>query len=272
MRWAVGLSGRLGFKLPYPTAMDRLKAHSSNTGGVQNVAEHLKSPEAFLEYLRALDWKERAYPSGNQIAAQVDEIHAAGLADVACDFLDSVQNKETGLWHPTAGYQAVNGAFKISFLYLSANRKMPNADRILAAAVDAMTTDKEVAGTACYVYNTWYTVNNILRLRGEEGKTPEVLLRGAPEAIRQTTEKLKAFMVGDGSCSMCPGHTVAESQRARVAVSNNIKEGDVNATVIAAPSTTNSMYSALGLTDVEVPMLGDEEREIFIKSLGTACK
>ena len=265
LNWAVNLSSSFGFDFPSPTAHQRLAGNKEKEPAA--IPPHLKDKRAFLSYLESFDWKTKAYSAGNQLAAQINEISARGLLDTALDFLDSVQNPDTGVWHTDSGYAAVNAAFKISFLYIAGQRRMPNTDLLLDSAISAITTDKENPGTVCYVYNTWYNILNILKTLDTEDAVTSRMLEGAPDAIRKTTEKLSLFRIDDGSFSMCQGHTVAESQRARVALSNNIKEGDVNATVIASVSTTQNIYSAIGERANGITLFGDEERCAFLERI-----
>jgi len=284
LMWANNLAGAFGFKLPYPTANERLKASLAEAGGdksaVKALPEHLKSREAFLKYVEGYDWVTQAYKSGNNLAAQVDQIIAAGLGDVAVDFLNSVQNKETGLWASNNGYDSVNGAFKISYLYNAAKRTMPNAGKIAATAMECITRTDERCGTTCYLYNTWYTIINVVgntRRFADESANREAdgiiaeLLRRAPAAIRATTAKIKVFQKEDGSFSMCPNNTCCESQAAPVAApkpeGGQPNEGDVNASVISSTSLTGNIFGGLELRDYAIPLYGKEQFKLFLDNI-----
>jgi hypothetical protein len=96
---AVGTIQRFGAKPLYPTAIERIEAAMAN--GAQEaedstVPEHLRSKEAFLEYLNSLningvDKPGNSYSVGHRIGQQAAEIRAAGLTDVCIDFLNSTQ-------------------------------------------------------------------------------------------------------------------------------------------------------------------------------------
>ena len=64
LAWAANMAQKFKFKYPYPTATERLKA--SLTSKVPNekktdLAPHLRSREALLEYLESYNWETDAY-------------------------------------------------------------------------------------------------------------------------------------------------------------------------------------------------------------------
>ena len=122
LNWAVDMSRKLGFDLPYPTAYDRLRALQSakdEEKEKQSVAlpEHLTSKEGFVKYLESFDWINNSYYAGNTVAAQGRQIMAAGLTDVCVEYLNKFQDPETGIWGADKGYMAINCALKISAFY-----------------------------------------------------------------------------------------------------------------------------------------------------------
>ena len=287
MMWAGHMAGKLGIKLPYKTANERLaealknsKTEEEKKNAVSALPEHLQSTENFLEYARKFDWKTNGYAPGNTLAAQIDQIVAAGLADVACDFLSSVQNKELGLWGPAVNFGTVNGAFKISYVYNGAKKLMPGAGKAAIAAMECITRFEEETTHVCSLYNTWYTVINLIgnmRRYGDEAVQKEAdeivrtLLLRAPEAIRATTKKISDFKKPDGSFSYYKHNTACESQGALVAVpkpeGGQPDEGDVNATVISATSLTGNIFGALELRDFAIKLYTKDDLKIFLDAI-----
>lgn len=282
LMWAINTSDLLKFRLPYSPATERLQAASQGIETEDEVEplEHLKSEKALLSYLESYDWKNNAYYAGNNLAAQMYQVSAAGLADVAIDFLDSVQNKETGLWANNTGYDSVNGAFKISFIYDIADKPLKHAEKIAKTAMNCITSFDEETRTACYIYNTWYTIINVMQnieKYSEDGKARAAEIRkecllGAPEAIRATTAKVVTRRKPDGSFSMANDRTSATSQGAPVAKrlpnGDAPNEGDVNATVIAGTSITTHIYRTLGLLDYRIPLFSKETYKSFLSIIG----
>ena len=85
----------LGVKPPRQTTLEILESKKkSNT--VSAIPEYLKSKKAFLSYLYDLNIKDNSYASGNLIISQIDQIRAAGLSGCLCNYLDSIQNPDTG--------------------------------------------------------------------------------------------------------------------------------------------------------------------------------
>ena len=279
--WAQELRANLHFDFPYPTAEERLAQISDCISKGEKVdyefPEHLKSKEAFIKYLDTLDWKQDAYAAGNLIAAQVSVIKAAGLDKVAVNYLDSIQNKENGMWGERTGYPAVNAHMKISCFYEYSENMIPNASKAVDAILETLCSDTPTE-TVCWQYNTWFSIQNILlnlrKFGGEAGnrEADEIVskvVRMAPQGIKANIWKVKRFMKPDGSCSYTPNATSTTSPGAFVAV-NGANEGDVNATCINILGTIDRMYRAAELDDFIVPIFDDEDFDFFLMALGEA--
>ena len=277
LAWAVDMARKFKFKYPYPTANERLKASlekSAESSDKSDLAPHLRSAEAFVEYLETYNWETDAYFSGNNVAAQAGQIIAAGLKDVAIDFLNKKQNTKTGLWGVQEGYVGINALLKISAFYRESKSVMPNSDKAMQAAIDCITSDED-CGTICYQYNAWFSVSNILEIlrnigtpeaNAEAEKALKVLYKGAPEAIRATTEKVRKFAKPDGAFSYLQKSSTGFSQKAPVSIHMTV-ESDVNASVIATTGTTRHMYQALEVIDFFVPLYDEEDRKRFIAAI-----
>ncbi len=277
LMWAESMCRDFGVALPAPTATERLAAktcEASVGSQTEKLPDHLKSREKFLEYLRSWDWDEQAYPSGNNLAAQANEIVAAGLADVAVEFLDSIQNPETGFWGSRAGYDALNGFLKISSFYVVAGAPVKHAYRAAETAVDCLTTPESPAHVCCQ-YNVWFSIGNLLELfdklsavmdKDEAKRIRSSILKRAPEAIRATKEKLLIFKKPDGSFSYTPTASSWVSQNAHVAV-RGTNEGDVNASCICSVEILHKIFRALGLLDFMPPIFSREEYSDFLREI-----
>ena len=277
LAWAIDMARKFKFKYPYPTANERLKASlekSAESNDKSDLAPHLRSAEAFVEYLETYNWETDAYFSGNNVAAQAGQIIAAGLKDVAIDFLNKKQNPKTGLWGVQEGYVGINALLKISAFYRESKSVMPNSDKAMQAAIDCITSDED-CGTICYQYNALFSVSNILEIlrnigtpeaNAEAEKALKVLYKGAPEAIRATTEKVRKFAKPDGAFSYLQKSSTGFSQKAPVSIHMTV-ESDVNASVIATTGTTRHMYQALEVIDFFVPLYDEEDRERFIAAI-----
>lgn len=273
MMWAVSLERELGFKLPYPTANDRLSAKKED--GTTALPEHLLSKEAFLEYLGAMDWERDAYFAGNMMAAQSAQVLAAGLADTAAEFLGGIQNKETGLWGIYSSYDGINALLKIAAFFSAIKKPLPNAKAAARETMKVVSSeiDRERA-TCCWQYNVWfslqYLIGNLRKHGGEEGmhEADEIireLLLSAPEAICSTKEKLLMLKHDDGSFRyMAYAPSGGRSQGAPVGL-QGIQEGTVNSTVICIHRTVEAMMAALELPMPDIYDRGDFER--FLKAI-----
>lgn len=284
--WGVAIPSMLGFELPYPTAYDRIKAaKAEKSDSAQRSAalpEHLESREKFIKYLEGLDWYATegvgAYGAGNTLAAEIKTIIAAGLSDVACDFLDSIQNKETGIWGVQGGYAGVNAILKVANVYAWAKRPIPNPEIVARTSMEAITTPEDNR-TVCYQFNAWWSVDivrrNTLKLLGADGEAvvrridAEMLPRAA-SGIRATIEKITPFKCDDGSYSYFKHCTCPTSQSALVAM--EVKEGDINATTINCQGVLLRSIDALGLTGLQPEIFGPAGYDVFLSALKTPTK
>ncbi len=271
MMWAEGICERLGFKLPYPTAYERLKCErEGEKNNLAGLPDYLLSGDRLVRYLDTLNWETDAYYAGNMVASQARLFAASGLANVAADYLTSKQDKESGLWGVKGGYAAINAYLKITGMYNELKIPIPNAHRAAESVIECATTE-ERAATVCYQYNVWYSVKNILNsLRTYGGSEGELqareisnkLLSTAPAAIRKTKEKLLTFKKADGSFSYYPHGTADHSQGMPVAIKGS-NEGDLNASVICTTGITGNIFETLGLREYMIPLFGEGAFEKF---------
>ena len=281
LMWACSMEDKLGFKLPYPTANERLRALREAAGEDKEkkaaaLPEHLTSKEAFIKYLEGFDWINNAYYAGNTIAAQGHQIIAAGLAEICAEYLNKYQNPNTGFWSDkTDLHTGVNGFLKITCFYCDAKLPINMAERAALSAIDCTKSD-EIGTTVCHLYNAWYALGNILsslRRSGteEDLKTAErisaLILKHAPEAVRAAKMKTAIFRKADGGFSYHRDRSAFKSQEAWVAVENT-PESDVNATVLSTSGLTSNIYQALGVpAEIRVPIYTYHDLDNFLQAL-----
>lgn len=276
----IGVSGALT-----PSFKSSSATLASSIALAAAVPSHLVDKDTFLAYLATLDITNNSYSVGNTLTAQKSaiiqrdkELKAAGadysLMDMLINWLNEHQIAETGLWHHTVNYYAINGLMKISGVYGGAGILMPNAAVAVKAAVAAITSDEE-CGAVVDIYNTWYATERVLRHMREYGndddkKEAESVLddlrKNAPLALKSTAEKIAKFKKEDGSFSYTPKASSANSQGCPVAV-RDTNEGDVNATVICSSDILYYIYSALDLYDVFVPIYTKSDMRRYLNML-----
>ncbi len=256
--------------------------------------ESLDTLKAYLKKLEDVEaaGKRSFYAIGNEITAQMPQIIARdkdldtwgtkdSMAICVTDWFSKHQSPVTGTWEETHCYLGVNSLLKISGIYTEAKVPMPYAAEAANSAILAITSDEEM-GAVVDLYNTWFSVSNVLKnLRqfgGPEGiaKADEIvrnLRAAAPDAIRKSAEKISDFAKPDGSYSYTKLYSSSTSQGMPVAVPNSV-EGDVNATVISITGIFGNIYSALEL-DARGQLFGSREARIYfdtIRSLGPVQK
>ncbi len=268
MMWAVSMERELNFKLPYPTANDRLSGNAEEKK--TTLPEHLLSKEAFVSYLNSFDWEKDAYFAGNMMAAQSAQVLAAGLADCAAEFLGRIQNKETGLWGIYSGYDAVNALLKIAAFYSAIKKPLPNAKKAARETMKIVSAEIDIErATCCWQYNVWFALQYLIGNLRKCGATEEAdgivreLLCTSPEAIRSTKEKLLMLKHTDGSFLYMRGKSGGRSQGAPVGLPG-IVEGTVNSSVICIHRTVEAMMATF-----ELPMLPIYDKNDFASFLNS---
>ncbi len=270
LMWGVMIGKNLDFKYPYPTANERIAKVDKNES--IEIPDYLKTEDAFRKYLDSFNWATDSYYAGNALAAQVSIIVAAGLEDVAADYLGSIQDKKLGLWGEQRGYMAINTYLKISCLYDAMKRPIPNVKKAVISVLDCATTD-EVADTVCFPYNVWYSLCNISKNlithggdtgRKEAAELSSQILQNATRAVIASKEKVSTFKKTDASFSYMVRRTSPGSQGMPVAF-DNTNEGDINASLICTGGICENMFNALSLP--MPPLFSDNAKQLFLDTI-----
>ncbi|MBO5315114.1 MAG: hypothetical protein J6B48_01640 [Clostridia bacterium] len=276
MMWACVAAENFGFSLPYPTANERLKSNLNNGNKEMNeMPEHFGSKEAMIKYLDELDWVNNSYYAGNMIAAQAQQIMAAGLADTVVEYVNQYQNPENGFWYKDVDmHYGINGFMKITSLYIKAGAPIPRAELAAESAMSLLLTD-EIGTTVCHLYNVWVSLTAILySLRKSKSaedaaaaeRIAKKLLKIAPIAIRNSRTKSSVFQKEDGSFSYMRENSCWRSQGAPVSL-QNMNEGDVNASCISSTGIISNIYSALDAGSFKVPLYTKKDYTAFISAM-----
>jgi hypothetical protein len=84
--------------------------------------------------------------------------------------------------------------------------------------------------------------------------------------IRKSREKIAPFQKEMGSFSYHRNYACPTSQGAPVTC-GIVSEGDINATVISSYLLINSLFNALDIPNIKVPMFSDADRLRYIEIL-----
>ena len=263
LSWAKGMYTILGGEPPYAFADQQMKEEKGSA-----VAEHLRSPEAFREYLYSHDLKTKFHWLNHKLSAQHSEIKSAGLMPVLFEFLEREQDPETGLWGDGVNYDSLTALMKGMLIYAEEKRPFAYAVEAVSSAIDILTTDA-IPARIVDITNPSNALLNILdarrRICGEaEAEKLRLLVaaRGA-EICESSREKLLPYMQSPDVFSFLPYVVAPTSQNLPAAVEGTA-EGDVNATVIAY-GHLKRVKTLLGLSDTEC--FGDAEYRMFLETL-----
>ena len=278
LAWAVDMSRKLNFTLPYPTANDRLRAlaeaktEEEKQSAASLLPDHLTSKEKFIDYLESFDWINNSYYAGNTVSAQGRQIMAAGLTDTCVEYLNKFQNPKNGYWSEKSDmHYGINGFLKITSFYVDAGAPI-NMAELAADSTIALLTSDEIGTTVCHLYNCYFALHNILRSLRKAGDTETAdrvakkLLAVAPEAIRAAKFKTEVFRKADGAFSYLRASSAFRSQQAWVAIQDT-PESDVNASVLCTSGLINNIYQAFDAIDVKVPLFEPDSFNIFLDNL-----
>lgn len=267
--WCTDTLMTMGGKAKYITPLDKNVKEAK-----QLLPEHLRSIEAFREYIGKLDLYNQSYWVGNLISSQVKQIKAAGTEFEECviEWYNSTQCSENGLWNPETTYHSVNGLMKIVMAYEGLSKPIPNADKAFNSCIEVITNTKNNSQITSH-YNPWIALSMILDNIKKAGKTElaasllNKLKERLPEMIRATADKVKAFQKEDGSFSYKPEFSSYQSQGVPVAVPFT-REGDVNGNSLASSGIAYHIASALGIE--RIPFYTEEDSKFFFELVENA--
>ena len=263
------ITGRLGSSV-FATVSKVALAESETL-----IPDHLKTLDAFKQYLIDLDIPHKSYSAGNTLSAQGSQIAARGAeyGEALIEHLNACQY-DNGIWHEKTDYYGINGLMKISGSYGRFNAEIPNAEIACRAAFAAIGSSEDVKDVVD-IWNPWVAINNVLsnikKYGGSNGPEKAQQIRSdfmleAAQAIIDTKAKLSLFLKEDGSFSYQQTHSSATSQGAPAAVPGT-NEGDVNATDIATTHTVHEIFNALELSSYRVPLCYTSERAVFYETV-----
>lgn len=239
--------------------------------------DHLTSLEKWKTYIDELNIYNDPYTSGNTLAAQHNEISAAGeeYIDYLTDYLTDLQDPVTGFWGEGVSYVTMNGFMKLSFSYSYYGRAVPHCKEALLSTVDILLTPDtpERDLHVCNTYNTWVNFcqvfTSLKKVEGGEETIKELrglLLEKAPELINITFDKIATHKQAEGGFSYFETKPCNASQKAPVGCAL-YPESDVNATSICTTGIVSNIFSALGLK--KVPLYCAADADVFFRIIET---
>jgi len=244
------------------------------------VPEQFKSMENFKAYLDGLDIKNAAYGVCNGLLAMWSEFElfspklGVKLDEYVINWLDEMISPETGFWQkPEDGvnYYSANSLHKCSRLYNKMKRPIPYVEKGIRNTMAVIMSD-EPTGGAVDVYNPWHIIgdcmHNLRNFHGDEGralaeKLMKELILWAPDAIRKTAEKICIYKMPDGGMGYYKKGYCDRSQGAPVAVVGS-REGDINGNCCASSAVVTSVFHALNISSLMVPMFDEGDLKTFM--------
>lgn len=224
------------------------------------IPAHLRTLDAFNEYLNTFDMKNKSYSAGNEIGVQSIQIRNRGEEYVKAveDFFNKHQNSENGLWEDGIYYASVNGLMKICAAMNSFGIELNYPEKAFASALKMAKHEGPdlqglSSGHIVDVYNPWYAMDDVLQnveKHGDKATADRLRASLASEAsslIEVSMNKTVLFKKEDGSFGYNIGSSPPTSQGAPVAVPGAV-EGDVNGGTMAVNGVINNMMAVFGIS------------------------
>ena len=264
----------------YPTALERIAEDVGKSKEESVMPEYLLSEEAMLAYLDRLDLNHKSHMFGHTISSQNNQINAAGLGKLVCDYINERQNPETGLWEDEANYSTLSGVVKVGSCLGGLGSYVHHGDKIVDSAMDVILSDVDPIWII-YVFNPWGGFGSAIsgaakaeREALERGETLDYTVKSIrekiyarlPELIDKTIEKLAKFRKPDGSFSYEQMRSSPTTQGVPVSLGEN--EGDVNGLACAMHYTLSGITNVLGIK--MIPMLNHKDLEGFCEKIQAA--
>ena len=249
-----------------------------NTEGydLSKAPEHFRSVEAFRTYIYGCDLEKHSYHTGSELLSQTAEIKAyskmlgVDLLDMIIKWLNEYKRSDNGLWQEEINYHAINGLHKLSWFYNLAGVAIPDAVKCIDSALHVIMSD--VPGTVVVdIYNPWHAVGecvkNVKKFNPSEYDAVITHLReGAIPAIDKTIEKITPFKQPDGTVSYSIGGADFTSQGS-LASPRDKRGASVNGAMCGSISLTSSVFKALDLDDLRVPLFTDSDFDYFVETI-----
>ena len=259
-------------KYPLPI-MDEKNTESYD---LSKAPEHFRSVEAFKAYIYGCDLEKHSYHTGSELLSQTAEIKAYGkmlgvdLLDMIINWLNEYKREDNGLWQEEINYHAINGLHKLSWVYNLAGYPIPDVVKCIDSALSVIMSD--IPGTVVVdIYNPWHAIGECVK--NVKAFTPELydevighLREGAIPAIDKTIKKIIPFKQPDGSVAYSANGGDYTSQGS-LASPRDKKGASVNGAMCGSISLTSSVFKALDLDDLRVPLFTESDFDYFVETI-----
>ena len=261
----------LSAKYPIPT----VGAKKDEEGGydLSNAPDRFRSADAFRAYLEAQDLSKTSYHTGSELLSQFAEVRAysellgVNLVDEIVAWLNKYKRADNGLWQEEINYHAINGLHKLSWVYNLAGKPIPDVDACFDSTVKIIMSDVPTT-VVVEVYNPWHVLGELVKnAKNHQPEKYNSLIERvkalAPGMIRKSIEKVKLYKQPDGSVSYSVSGGDYTSQGS-LASPRDKKGASVNGAMCGSISLTKSVFGALDIDDIRIPLYTEEDLKIFV--------
>lgn len=228
---------------------------------IPTLPEYLTSAEALRRWLESFDWENKPWNAGHNLSSARTEITQVGLLDVVLEFIEEIQNPETGLWGRGRTLEEVSGAMKLAGYYAS-GRPYPHVKKMVESTIHAVAN--YTPESIVHVRNPVDLLSTAV-INGSAPYDPEIeaMLRdNMPMIIKRAKESLLKFKQPDKAFAYLERGSSRTSQGALVSL--GLPEADMNGTMAGANATINYIYRLLGQTRPSLGQYAEEFWDIIV--------
>ncbi len=243
-------------------------------------------PAAMEAYVRGLITTTSLESWSNTLSSERTMFAAGGTIDELITILNSYQDAASGMWVVSKNadgtflghsgrnesiYSTVTASYKVTMIYNTAKTAVPNALAYTDTCI-AVTLSDITPNTMPYLFNAWASLAHLrsnIRDRGTAADLAEYGERvraNGPAMVEQTIAYLSLFRKADGSYSYYQNASADYVYGTHVSLGRN--EGDVNGTMLAIKSISDSVLSAFGYETVN--LFGYKHADAFTAAVAGA--
>lgn len=261
-------------KYPLPTVR---AAEATENFDISKIPERFRSVDNFKKYLdEEIDFVNKAYSSGSVLSSGLGELINYGkllntdLVEMVIERLNRDQRPENGFWSDSIDYNGTNGVHKISKIYSWTGHKMPNIDKTIENTMKVMISDGD-PGSCVAIMNPWHVLGELLgmkrRIHGAtEEEMAEIMSKVydfAPEAIRITAEKIKAYKKDDGGIGV--QKDCGQGSAYGSITSAGANESNINGNACGSSALVGGVYFGLNIpSELKVPLYPYDALDEFL--------
>lgn len=233
-----------GIEPKYPLPTERIK---ENKETAKTVPDYLIDKDKLLAYMEGLDWSYKMiWRTGHELTSSKQFMRAAGLYEVALDYIVSRQNRDTGLWGDGFGWMNTNGSMKLSGFF-NEEHPYPNAEKMIES-VKEIYGGKEPPTSATWIWNPFVLLSHAIGTHKEDAEALRArLYEAGADIVNRAIDCALLMKREDGGFSSSINGAIGRVQGYLMGLGLKT-ESDIDGTLIAGMRLRNTIHEVFGVT------------------------